>query len=62
MENSKKVYESKKIYGQKYNKANSHLQIDRNLIDLLKEKLKDSKTSIKSHIENLIKKDLDSNP
>ncbi len=58
MEKPKKVYESKKIYGEKYNKMNSHLQIDRALIDLLKEKLSPNKISIKSYIEDLIKKDL----
>ncbi len=62
MEKPKKVYESKKIFAEKYNKENINVLVSRNLIDLLKEKLKDSKTSIKSHIENLIKKDLDSNP
>ena len=59
MENPKKVYESKKTFSIKYNKQNINVLVDRSLIDLLKEKLKDSKTSIKSHIENLIKKDLE---
>ena len=59
MENSKKVYESKKIYGQKYNKANAHVQLDSQIIESLKEKLKDTNTSLKSYLENLIQSDLD---
>jgi hypothetical protein len=59
MEKPKKIYESKKIYGQKYNKSNAHVQLDREIIESLKEKLSGSNTSLKSYLENLIQSDLD---
>jgi len=58
MEKPKKVYESKKIFAEKYNKQNINVLVDRSLIYLLKEKLSPNKISIKSYIEDLIKKDL----
>ncbi len=58
MEKPKKVYESKKVFSEKYNKENINVLVSRKLIDLLKDKIKDSKKSIKSHIEELIVKDL----
>jgi hypothetical protein len=59
MEKPKKVYESKKTFSIKYNKQNINVLVDRQLIDLLKEKLKDTNTSLKSYLENLIQSDLD---
>jgi len=59
MEKPKKVYESKKIFAEKYNKQNINVLVDRQLIDTLKEKLKDTNTSLKSYLENLIQSDLD---
>ena len=35
----KKVYESKKIYGKKYNKSNINVQMDRELVSQLREKI-----------------------
>jgi hypothetical protein len=51
----KKVYESKKLYSQKYNKLNSTIQIDRELYNQLKEFLKDKNTGIRDYIDNLIR-------
>jgi hypothetical protein len=53
----KKVYESKKIYGKKYNKLNINVQLNRELIDNLRKKLENQGISIKDYIENLIKND-----
>ena len=35
----KKVYESKKNYGKKYNKSNINVQMDRELVSQLREKI-----------------------
>lgn len=35
----KKVYESKKVYGKKYNKSNINVQMDRELVSQLREKI-----------------------
>jgi hypothetical protein len=51
LENIKK---SKRNYGDKYNKENVNVQLNRELINALKEKLNKNQT-IKSHIEELIK-------
>lgn len=51
----KKVYDSKKLYSQKYNKLNSTLQIDRELYNRLKEFLKDKDISIRDYVSNIIK-------
>ena len=51
MENKKK-YDSTKIYSQKYNKENLNVQLNRELLLKLKEKLKGK--SMKEYIENLI--------
>lgn len=59
MEKNEKIKESKRKYGNIYNKLNINVQIDRKLIESLKIKL-NSKTSIKNYIEELIKKDLNS--
>ena len=55
----KKVYESKRIYGDKYNKENVNVQLNRELIDDLKKKLTKNQT-MKSYIEELIKNSLNS--
>lgn len=55
----KKQYESKKIYGKKYNKINLNVSLDRELVLKLREKLSISNTSIKKFLEDYIKKSLD---
>lgn len=57
MEKSSKIKESKRKYGNIYNKLNISVQINRELIEFLKIKI-DNKTSIKNYIEELIRKDL----
>jgi hypothetical protein len=57
--NDKKVYESKRIYGDKYNKENVNVQLNRELINELKDKLTKNQT-MKSYIEELIKNNLNS--
>lgn len=49
----KKVYPSKKLYGQEYNKKNINIQLDRELVNSLREKI--SPTTLKDYLENLIK-------
>jgi hypothetical protein len=51
------IKKSKRNYGDKYNKENVNVQLNRDLINKLKEKL-DKQTSIKSFIENLIKNNI----
>jgi len=51
--NEKKVYISKKLYGIEYNKRNVNVQLDRELITKLREKI--SPVTIKDYLENLIK-------
>ena len=51
------IKKSKRNYGDKYNKENVNVQLNRDLINQLKEKLNKEK-SIKSFIENLIKKNI----
>lgn len=53
----KKVYESTKVYNEKYNKQNLNVSLDRELLNRLKEHL-DGKP-MKSYIENLIEKSLE---
>lgn len=55
----KKQYESKKIYGKKYNKLNLNVSIDRELVIKLREKLSINNISIKKFLEDYIKKSLD---
>ena len=55
MENKKK-YKSTKIYSEKYNKENLNVQLNRELLIKLKEKLQGK--SMKEHIENLISNNL----
>lgn len=49
----KKIYESKRTYSKKYNKENISIQLNRSLVQKLKENIGDQ--SLKSYIENLIK-------
>jgi len=56
VKNVKKVYESKKLYSKKYNLSNINVQLDRELIDNLRNKLNGE--PIKEYIENLIKTNL----
>lgn len=61
MENVKKLkkdYESTKIYSKKYNKNNINVQLDRNLIYLLKDKIRDKNIPLKFFIEELIRKSI----
>lgn len=53
----KKVYESKKVYGKKYNKLNINVQLNREVIDNIRPRLESEGISIKDYIENLIKND-----
>ena len=53
----KKTYESKKIYGKKYNESNINVQLDRELIMRLRDKIKP--LTIKSYLESFIKNNLD---
>lgn len=48
----KKVYESKKIYGKKYNQSNINIQLDRELVSKLRDKI--GNQSVKSFLENYI--------
>ncbi len=57
MEKSEKIKESKRKYGDIYNKKNINVQLNRELILNLKKKL-NNRTSIKNYIENLIKNNL----
>ena len=49
----KKVYESKKIYGKKYNKSNINVQMDRELVSQLRERIGD--TTLKNFFEKYIR-------
>lgn len=57
MEKSEKIKESKRRYGNVYNKLNINIQINRELVESIKNKIC-KKTSIKNYIEELIIKDL----
>ncbi len=52
----KKVYESKKIYGKKYNASNINVQLDRELVSKLREKI--GSISVKEYLQDLIRKSL----
>jgi hypothetical protein len=54
MEINENIKKSKRKYGDRYNKENVNVQLNRELINKLKEKLNKGK-SIKSYIEDLIK-------
>jgi hypothetical protein len=45
----KKIYESKKIYGKKYNKKNINIQLDRDLVNRLRDKI--GNQSLKNFLE-----------
>lgn len=49
----KKVYESKKVYGKKYNKSNINVQMDRELVSQLRERIGD--TTLKNFFEEYIR-------
>lgn len=53
----KSQYESTKKYTKEYNKLNINVQLDRELIKNLKDRL-DGSVSLKYYIEKLIKKDI----
>jgi len=48
----KKVYESKKIYGKKYNQSNINIQLDRDLVSKLRNKI--GEQSVKKFLEKYI--------
>jgi hypothetical protein len=52
------IKKSKRNYGDKYNKENVNVQLNRNLIARLKSEIKNKK-SVKSYIEELIHSSLD---
>jgi len=58
MENQKKKteYESTKIYTKNYNKKNINIQLDRELVNSLREKI--SPIALKGYLEDLIKVNL----
>ena len=56
MEKNERIKESKRKYGNKYNKTNINVQLDRELIEVVKSKLND--ITLKSYIEDLIRKNL----
>lgn len=53
----KKIYESKKIYSEKYNKSHKSIRINKELYERLKEYI-DGKETIKDFIESLIEKSI----
>lgn len=53
----KSQYESTKKYTKEYNKSHINVQLNRELINLIKAKL-NGMVSVKSYIEDLIKKDM----
>ena len=52
---TKKIYESKKIYSNKYNQLHKSIRVDKELYQKLQEYIKDKNITIKDYIENLIK-------
>jgi hypothetical protein len=57
MEKNKKVYDSKKIYGKKYNQSNINIQLDRNLVNRLRDKIgpQTLKNFLESYINEILK-------
>lgn len=53
----KSQYESSKSYSKNYNKLNINVQLDRELINILKDKLNGS-VSLKYYLEELIKNNI----
>lgn len=56
MEKNEKIKESKRKYGNVYNKLNINVQLNRELIEILKSKLNGH--SLKNYLEELIRKDM----
>lgn len=54
----KKKYKSTKIYSEKYNKLNINVQLNRELIDKVKENLTNLNMTLKEYIEKLLKEKL----
>lgn len=52
----KSEYESTKLYTKSYNKRNINVQLDRDLVNLLREKI--SPISLKDYLEGLIRENL----
>ena len=52
----KSEYESTKLYTKSYNKKNINVQLDRDLVNLLREKI--SPISLKDYLEGLIRSSL----
>lgn len=50
--NEKKIYESKSIYGKVYNKKNINIQLDRDLVGRIRDKIEDK--SLKEFLENML--------
>ena len=48
----KKVYESKRLYGKKYNQKNINVQLDRDLVSKLRDKI--GEQSVKNFLEDYI--------
>lgn len=54
----KKLYESKKLYSQKYNKLHKTIQIDNSLYNDLKDFLKNKNIGIRDYVADIIKKSI----
>jgi hypothetical protein len=57
MDKNEKIKQSKRKYGNVYNKLNINVQLDRELINMLKDKLNGS-VSLKNYLEELIKNNI----
>lgn len=55
----KKKYESTKNFRDKYNKVNSTVQLNRELLNKLKSYLEDKNMSMKDYLEQLIKESIE---
>jgi predicted DNA-binding protein len=54
----KKVYESKKIYSDKYNKSHKSIRIKKELYERLQGYIGDKNITIKHYIESIIEKSI----
>ena len=54
----KKIYESKKVYSDKYNKSHKSIRINKDLYDKLKNHINGKDISIKDFVELLIEKSI----
>ena len=52
MEKNKKVYDSKKIYAKKYNQSNINIQLDRDLVNQIRNKI--GNKTLKNFLESYI--------